>query len=388
METSRDRGKRRLVFLLVAALLLLAVGVVGSRFFPGRPSLALTELSPLQGLSDSVCSMAFSPDNRLLATTSFDCTTRVWEVSSGRQLRKLNLGNTPGYMLAFSPDSRLLAVAFFRRMINISTDDSIAVLDIATGRVAHHFRGYYDITAIAFSPDGRTLAAAESHSMTTYMLDLATGRKARSFYTASKGWYLNLSFSKDGKTLTSSSTVNKINIENIAWDLATGRKLRHSVVNSVAYVSPDGKLAAELEYTPSTLTLWATPVANLLSYLQVTNGTWAPHGDDIRVRLLDTSTGKEIRRLKVSGFNVTRRGIYIPNPDLAFSPQHKLLALSNDNGFITHISIWDLEFGHQSRYTVPVQIYRLFFSPDGSLLAGAGEDNAIHLWKVSAPDNH
>jgi WD40 repeat protein len=56
-----------------------------------------------------VTSVAFSPDGRTLATGSMDATTRLWDVSSGKEIRQLkgNFGSI--YSVAFSPDGSRIA---------------------------------------------------------------------------------------------------------------------------------------------------------------------------------------------------------------------------------------------------------------------------------------
>ena len=58
--------------------------------------------------------MAFSPDGRTLATTSFDHTARLWDISDPHQPHLLSTltGHTNGvYSVAFSPDGQKLATA-------------------------------------------------------------------------------------------------------------------------------------------------------------------------------------------------------------------------------------------------------------------------------------
>jgi WD40 repeat protein len=59
---------------------------------------------------ETVMSVAFSPDGRLLATGSADNTVRVFEVATGREVARL-AHQSVVYSMAFSPDGRLLAVA-------------------------------------------------------------------------------------------------------------------------------------------------------------------------------------------------------------------------------------------------------------------------------------
>ena len=66
-------------------------------------------LRTLAGHDDRVWRVAFSPDGRLLATTSADKTARVWDPATGEHLRTL-AGHEGGvWGVAFSPDGRLLA---------------------------------------------------------------------------------------------------------------------------------------------------------------------------------------------------------------------------------------------------------------------------------------
>jgi WD40 repeat protein len=55
-----------------------------------------------------VVGVAFSPDGRLLATSSADRTARIWEVTSGQERTRVTHDNTV-WGVAFSPHSRLLA---------------------------------------------------------------------------------------------------------------------------------------------------------------------------------------------------------------------------------------------------------------------------------------
>jgi WD40 repeat protein len=148
--------------------------------------------------------LAFSPDGRLLASGSADCTTRVWDVLTGEErFRWKQRGWIRG--LKFSPDGKTLAAGAGR---------TVKVWDLTTGAErATLARGHREtILALAYSPDGRFLATGSKDGSVRFW-DLTTGRD-RAFR-----WKIGevhaLAFAPDGMTAAAGGEKGDI----VVWDV-------------------------------------------------------------------------------------------------------------------------------------------------------------------------
>ena len=210
-------------------------------------------------------------------------------------------------------------------------------------RIKPRFPEVSPVGSIAFSPDGKTLAAGGYQEVR--LIDPRTGRTLDRLGGAA-GLVRSVAFSPDGKWLAAGGGLCQQWGEIQLWDLESSRLSRtirghHDCIYSVAF-SPNSKWLASGSY-------------------------------DKLVKLWDPASGKLVRTLKDHIDAVFA---------VAFSPDGKWLASgSQDNS----VKIWDTATGERL-YTLsdPVDgISTLAFSPSGRQLAGAGYDMHIYIWNLA-----
>jgi WD40 repeat protein len=334
------------------------------------------EVQTIRGHTHGIHAVAFSPDGRRLASGSWDCMVKLWEVATGKELLTLR-GHQGGIAgVAFSRDGKHLASADGVHLVKL--------WDPATGKLRFTLKGHADrVSGVAFSPDGRHLASA-SWDGRVKVWEVATGKELLTLQ-AHRTHVHGVAFSPDGRHLASADGDRAVRL----WDAATGLEVRsfkghRGGVMSVAF-SPDGRSLASAS-ADKAVKLWETATGKELFTLlghsgSVTAVAFRPDGKglasashDRTVRTWEADTGKEVRALKGYPTGVVA---------LAYSPDGQRLASANGD---QAIQLWDTAGGNEvlTLRGHSGLLDGLAFSPDGRRLASCGLDCTVKLWEAAS----
>ena len=288
----------------------------------------------LEGHTDNVWSVAFSPNGKMLASASWDQSVRLWNVNTGRLLHTLT-GHTNAIMsVAFSPDGNTLASG--------SWDGTIRLWNPRNGKLkrtlTEHAGG---VTSVTFSPDGNTLAGGSADR--TIRLWNTNTWKLKGTLTGHTDVVESVAFSPDGNTLASGSRDTTIRLWNPNNERHKRTLTEHTAPVSAVAFSPDGN-------------------------------TLASGGRDQTIRLWNPINGREKETL--TGYT---DGV---NP-VAFSPDGATLLIGGHG-----ISVWDTQTGEYKKALAEDigTAMSVIFSPDGQMVASGSADHKVRLWEFNASD--
>ena len=290
----------------------------------------------LEGHTDEVLSLAFSPDGAWLASGSVDCTIRLWNLKKLASEPSIFRSDFAAWAVAFSPDGKYLAAGLEAPQIQL--------WDIKAKRLLPQLDGHKDwIMDLRFSPDGTILASASCDKtirlwgMSDYsLLDILKGHRKE---------VSSLCFSPDGRVIVSGSADHSLRI----WDVDSGDSLEKVT-----------------EFSDWVVSIAFSVNGSMLGVCSEAGGAHIYRYDQ------DTRTITKVLTLADYGAAAS---------SIAFSPDGTLVAVCYDNGEIILYRTIDWEPIHIfDGQTGPV--LNVAFSPEGDFLASCSDDMTVKLWKI------
>lgn len=374
------------------ALLLSIESLNAADTFEGRNSLLTTIQSRprltayLNGHTDGVRSVAYSPDGRLLASGGRDNQIILWDTTTNQPIGNPLIGHTNRInSVAFSPHSTILASA--------SDDGTVRLWDTTNGQqLGEPFSQHAgSVWSVVFRPDGKQIASGSDEG-TILIWDPNTKDLMSEPSLGHEGLVYSLAYSQDGELLASGGEDNTVRL----WNVQTGQEIGTPLLGHTDWVlsvafNPNGAILASTGVDESVI-FWNTESGERLSTLEtghrdyVRSIAFSPDGRffatgsfDQTIRLWNAQTGDQIG----SALSAHQAAIW----SVAFSPDSSQLASASADASII---VWNMESSHPLGTTLPTQadaVLTVTYSPDqthfataGGNISGSNSDNSIYIW--------
>jgi WD40 repeat protein len=368
--------------------------------------------------------LAITPDGKTILSAGNDRQIRVWDRDTGKEMRRFG----PGKIELAMMDAKQAQVAFYRPFalqrhagVALSPDGkcvalvadtrgTVQLLDVASGKLLKTLPGTaeFGAVALAFSPDGKTLAMGSVDGQ-AQLWDLDAGKfardlgppppKKRVFAAQNAVFSCALAYSPDGKVLAGAFRDNAVPTKDVMirfWDPATGKEL-HTVkvvtrqgFSALAF-SPDSQLCAYATVegevgllktsTGKLLHKWAAGTRQdspLLVFSADNSKLYTKLAVERAVREWDVKTGKVLRCL---GEPLEVRPGFLAGPTgcLTLLADGKTLAVGGDGNVIRFVDLaTGKDLPQPGGHAQPVAL--LMYGADARTLLTRSADHTLRLW--------
>jgi RNA polymerase sigma factor (sigma-70 family) len=320
-----------------------------------------------------VLAVAFSPDDKLVASAGFEWRFRFWDANTAKEIFEGSL-KTATTAIAFAPSGKLFATA--------TNTGEVSVWSVPEGKKLSNFKAHKKEVALVALSEQSDMVVSVAKDGTISWNDLATGKSAKEL--SLQGNITAAAISSDQKTLALADSKGAIYL----LDPKTGNKLAtldttRQYIAGIAF-SPNGSMLASCEN--GYVRFWDTAKATQISKTEgagplfwsaafTADGSCIYAGDQYgQLKIFDVASGKEIRQL-ASYFTAIR--------SVALSHDGKRLLAS---GADHTVHMWDVERGREmytdKGHEAPVMA--LAMTPDGKTLVSAAEDATVRFWNLAS----
>uniref|UniRef100_A0ABI7YF92 Notchless protein homolog 1 n=1 Tax=Felis catus TaxID=9685 RepID=A0ABI7YF92_FELCA len=335
--------------------------------------------SSLEGHSEAVISVAFSPTGKYLASGSGDTTILLWDPSTGKQVGRPLAGHSKWITglswepLHVNPECRYVASS--------SKDGSVRVWDTTVGRCERILTGHtQSVTCLRWGGDGLLYSASQDRTIKVWRAH--DGVLCRTLQGHGH-WVNTMALSTDyalrtGAFEPAEASVNAQDLRGSLQELKERALSRYSLVRGQG---PERLVSGSDDFT---LFLWSPaedkkPLARMTGHQALINQVLfspdsriiASASFDKSIKLWDGRTGRYLASL---------RGHVAAVYQIAWSADSRLLVSGSSD---STLKVWDVK-GQKLAADLPGhadEVYAVDWSPDGQRVASGGKDKCLRIWR-------